>query len=146
MTEEALVIGAGPAGLAAAAMLRRRGVTPVVLDRSAAIGDSWRKHYDRLHLHTVRWLSDLPGLPIPRSEGKWVSKDGVARYLETYARHHGLEVRLGVEALRIERSNGSWAVGTAAGTMAVPTWSWPPGTTWCPGFRPGRGSTPSTAS
>ena len=121
MTEEALVIGAGPAGLAAAAMLRRRGVTPVVLDRSAAIGDSWRQHYDRLRLHTVRWLSDLPGLPIPRSEGKWVSKDGVARYLETYARHHGLEVRLGVEALRIERSNGSWVLGTTAGTMAVPT-------------------------
>jgi putative flavoprotein involved in K+ transport len=118
---EALVIGAGPAGLAAAAMLRRRGVAPVVLDRSAALGDSWRQHYDRLHLHTVRWLSDLPGFPIPRSEGKWVSRDGVARYLEAYARHHGLEVRLGVEARRVERSNGSWAVGTSAGTMGAPT-------------------------
>jgi cation diffusion facilitator CzcD-associated flavoprotein CzcO len=79
MTEEALVIGAGPAGLAAAAMLRRSGVAPVILDRSARVGDSWRQHYERLHLHTVRWLSDLPGLSIPRREGKWVSKDGVAR-------------------------------------------------------------------
>ena len=121
MTEEALVIGAGPAGLAAAAMLRRSGVAPVILDRSARVGDSWRQHYERLHLHTVRWLSDLPGLSIPRREGKWVSKDGVARYLEAYARHHHLEVRVGVEARRVDRSNGSWAVETSSGPAQAST-------------------------
>lgn len=121
MAQEALVIGAGPAGLAAAAMLRRRGVEPVVVERSMAVGDSWRRHYDRLHLHTVRWLSDLPGLPIPRREGPWVSKDGVARYLDAYARHHGLDVRLGVEAGRIDRSNGTWAVTTSDGSIEANT-------------------------
>lgn len=120
MSEEALVIGAGPAGLAAAAMLRRSSVAPVILERSARVGDSWRQHYDRLHLHTVRWLSDLPGLPISRREGKWVSKDGVAHYLEAYASHHGLEVRLGVEARRIDRSNGSWIVTTSSGSAEAP--------------------------
>src|SRR4051794_27378483 len=93
---EAVVIGAGPAGLAAAATLQAEGVPAVVLERES-VGSSWRKHYDRLHLHTVRWLSALPGLPIDRSEGRWVSRDGVVRYLEGYARHHSLDVRTNVE-------------------------------------------------
>lgn len=114
-----MVVGAGPAGLAAGAMLRRRGIDTVLIDRSAAIGDSWRQHYDRLHLHTVRWLSDLPGLPIPRGEGKWVSRDGVARYLEAYAEHHHLPIRLGTEAHRIDRSDGAWAVRTSRGVLVA---------------------------
>ena len=63
---EAVVIGAGPGGLAAAAMLQRAGVQTVVVDRAPAIANSWRGHYDRLHLHTVRWLSHLPGYKLPR--------------------------------------------------------------------------------
>ena len=35
-------------------------------DRAPTVGASWRGHYDRLRLHTVRWLSDLPGLRFPR--------------------------------------------------------------------------------
>src|SRR3954454_10168735 len=57
---EVVVIGAGPAGLATAGALRHYGIGAVVLERDA-IGASWRGHYDRLHLHTVRWLSHLPG-------------------------------------------------------------------------------------
>ena len=103
---EAVVVGSGPAGLAAAATLQDRGVEVVVVERSARIGDSWRKHYDRLHLHTVRRLSGLPGLPIPRSEGRWVPRDGVARYLEDYAWGRDLRVRLETEVERIDRLDG----------------------------------------
>ncbi|HEX2024836.1 MAG TPA: NAD(P)/FAD-dependent oxidoreductase [Actinomycetota bacterium] len=98
-------------------MLRHRGVEAVLLDRSSGIGDSWRGHYDRLHLHTVRWLSDLPGLPIPRTEGKWVSRDGVVRYLDAYARHHRLDVRLRTDVRRIDRADGGWTVVTGSGPM-----------------------------
>ncbi len=61
------VIGGGPGGLAVAAALRTRGVRAVVLEKSERVGASWRGHYDRLHLHTTRRLSALPGLAIPRS-------------------------------------------------------------------------------
>src|SRR5207302_8484456 len=108
--------GAGPAGLAAAACLRREGVEALVVERDS-VGSSWRRHYDRLHLHTVRWLSGLPGLPIDRREGRWVSRDGVIRYLERYARHHRLHVRTGVEVHGLLRGNGTWRLQTTSGEI-----------------------------
>ncbi|AVH58122.1 MULTISPECIES: flavin-containing monooxygenase [Streptomyces] len=96
------VIGGGPGGLAAACALRTQGIRAVVLEKSAGVGASWRRHYDRLHLHTTRRLSALPGLAIPRSFGRWVSRDNVVRYLEKYAEHHQLEIVTGVEVSRVE--------------------------------------------
>ncbi|MDK1345940.1 NAD(P)/FAD-dependent oxidoreductase [Streptomyces sp. 378] len=98
------VIGGGPGGLSAAYALRARGIRAVVLEKSDRVGASWRRHYDRLRLHTTRRLSALPGLPMPRRFGRWVSRDDVVRYLEKYAEHHRLEIVTGVEVSRIERS------------------------------------------
>ncbi|MFF7789824.1 NAD(P)-binding domain-containing protein [Streptomyces sp. NPDC007991] len=98
------VVGGGPGGLSAAYALRARGIRAVVLEKSDRVGSSWRGHYDRLHLHTTRRLSSLPGLPMPRRFGRWVSRDNVVRYLEKYAEHHRLEVVTGVEVSRIERA------------------------------------------
>ncbi|MFE9402039.1 flavin-containing monooxygenase [Streptomyces sp. NPDC006530] len=97
------VIGAGPGGLAVAAALGARGGRAVVLEKSDAVASSWRRHYDRLHLHTTRRLSSLPGLRIPRRFGRWVSRDDLVRYLEKYADVHELEIVTGVEVERIER-------------------------------------------
>lgn len=96
------VIGGGPGGLSVAYALRARGIRAVVLEKSDRVGASWRGHYDRLHLHTTRRLSALPGLPMPRRFGRWVSRDDVVRYLEKYAEYHDLEVVTGVEVSRVE--------------------------------------------
>ncbi|MET7437342.1 flavin-containing monooxygenase [Streptomyces sp. NPDC004082] len=109
------VIGGGPGGLAAAYALRSRGVRAVVLERSDRVGASWRRHYDRLHLHTTRRLSALPGLAMPRSFGRWVSRDNVVRYLEKYAEHHELEIVTGVEVSRVERSGDDWLLHATGG-------------------------------
>ncbi|MDX3750975.1 NAD(P)/FAD-dependent oxidoreductase [Streptomyces sp. AK08-02] len=98
------VIGGGPGGLAVAYALKAQGVRAVVLERGDQVGSSWRRHYDRLHLHTTRRLSSLPGLAMPRSFGRWVARDDVVRYLEKYAEHHELEVVTGVEVSRVERT------------------------------------------
>lgn len=108
------VIGGGPGGLAAAAALRARGVRAVVVEKSDEVGASWRRHYDRLHLHTTRRLSALPGLAMPRRFGRWVSRDDVVRYLEKYAEFHELEVVTGVEVTHIE-SNGNDGNGGSGG-------------------------------
>ncbi|MFF4589040.1 flavin-containing monooxygenase [Streptomyces sp. NPDC001388] len=98
------VIGGGPGGLATAYALRARGIRAVVVEKADRVGASWQRHYDRLHLHTTRRLSALPGLKIPRRFGRWVGRDDVVRYLEKYAEVHELEIVTGVEVSRIERT------------------------------------------
>jgi len=112
MDADVLVVGAGPAGLSVAACLRRRGVDVLVVDRGRAVGDSWRARYDRLHLHTPRVQSELPGLRIPRRFGRWVAKDAVAEYLRLYADHHGIRPRFGVSVRRLERDGDGWKAET----------------------------------
>jgi putative flavoprotein involved in K+ transport len=121
----AVVIGAGPAGLAAAAELQRLGVETIVLDKADRVGASWAGHYDRLHLHTSRGLSGLPGYRIPRRYGRWVARDGVLSYLAEYADLHDLDVRLGVSATVVERGVDEWRIswrrGDESGVIAADT-------------------------
>lgn len=112
MDADVLIVGAGPAGLAAAACLRRRGIDPLILDRGEQAGDSWRARYERLHLHTPRIQSALPGLRMPRRFGRWVAKDDMAEYLRVYARRHDLRPRFGTDVRRLERADEGWTVLT----------------------------------
>jgi putative flavoprotein involved in K+ transport len=116
-THPVVVIGAGPAGLATAGSLNELGIRALVVERADAAGASWRGHYDRLRLHTVRWLSQLPGLRIPAEEGRYVSRDGVVRYLESYVEHHGLDVRCGFEVSGIEREGDAWLLRSPQGDL-----------------------------
>lgn len=115
------IIGAGPGGLATAAALHEHGISTVVLEKSPSVAASWRAHYDRLHLHTTRRWSSLPGLQIPRSYGRWVARDDFVRYLEGYTEHHGIEVATGVEVDSIEHHRGEWALHANGGRrLATP--------------------------
>lgn len=115
------IIGAGPGGLATAAALHEHGISTVVLEKSPSVAASWRAHYDRLHLHTTRRWSSLPGLQIPRSYGRWVARDDFVRYLESYTEHHGIEVATGVEVDSIEHHRGEWALHANGGRrLATP--------------------------
>jgi putative flavoprotein involved in K+ transport len=115
-----VVIGAGPAGLATAAALANSGRPVTLLEKADQVGASWAARYDSLHLHTVRWLSGLPGLRIPRSCGRWVARDDLVCYLRDYARVHRLHPELGVAATRIDPSDrGGWLVHTSAGVRAA---------------------------
>ena len=82
---DVIIIGAGPAGLATAAALAAQGLNAAIRERSNDVGAAWRRHYDRLHLHTDRARSGLPGLAIPKAYGRYPSRAHVVEYLETYA-------------------------------------------------------------
>jgi putative flavoprotein involved in K+ transport len=117
MSKDAIVVGAGPAGLAAAAQLKKVGYTVIVIDKADSVGSSWSRHYDRLHLHTSRGMSSLPGRPMPRRYGRWVARDDFRAYLAEYAKD--LDVRLGVSAQSIARQDDRWVVETSSGTLTA---------------------------
>jgi len=119
-TSPVVVVGAGAAGLAVAAALRRRAVPFVVLERGDAVGASWGSRYDSLHLHTARWLSGLPGAPIPKRYGQWVSRDDLISYYAAYADRFDVRPELGVRVTRVDRDGADrqgsgWRVETSAG-------------------------------
>jgi len=117
---EVLVIGAGPAGLAVAATLQERGRRPLVIEKAAQVGASWRNHYSRLHLHTVKALSALPGLPFPEAAPRYVPRQGVVDYLAAYAAKAGIEPCFGEEATAIVRDEaGRWRTSMRSGRGIV---------------------------
>ncbi|WP_159590236.1 flavin-containing monooxygenase [Hydrogenophaga sp. BPS33] len=114
-----VVIGAGPAGLATAACLVQRGHSPWVIERAQNVGSSWRHHYERLHLHTVKTHSALPGMPFRDEAPRYVSRQGVVDYLSAYAQRFGIAPTLGAEVGAVEprtgRPGAPWQVVLAGG-------------------------------
>jgi putative flavoprotein involved in K+ transport len=113
-----VIVGAGSAGLATAALLRRDGLEPVVLEAGPEPGAAWRERYDRLRLHTPRLLSGLPGLRIPRRYGRWVRRDDLLEYFKEYVRSQEIEVRTGV---RVHLIDPGWELDTSTGPIRAKT-------------------------
>jgi cation diffusion facilitator CzcD-associated flavoprotein CzcO len=110
---DTLVIGASAAGLASVVTLRRAGVAAEVLEASDQVAVAWRHHYERLHLHTPKSASSLPGLPMPRDWPRYPAREQVVEYLEQYAASNGVRPHFGQRVSRIERADdGIWAVTT----------------------------------
>jgi cation diffusion facilitator CzcD-associated flavoprotein CzcO len=87
-----LIVGAGQAGLAIAARLRRFGVDALIVDRGRRVGDNWRTRYDALVLHNEIWANHLPYLPFPETWPTYIPKDMLADWFEAYATFMELNV------------------------------------------------------
>jgi cation diffusion facilitator CzcD-associated flavoprotein CzcO len=118
------IVGAGPAGLACAASVRALGLRVSVLEKADAVGSAWRRHYDRLHLHTDKGHSGLPGLSMPRSYPRYPSRAQVVEYLESYATHFEIQPVFGADVQAIRRdgpgSNSNWRIEAGAHTVSAP--------------------------
>ncbi|MEO7243127.1 MAG: NAD(P)/FAD-dependent oxidoreductase, partial [Variovorax sp.] len=64
--------------------------------------------YERLHLHTVKRHSALPGMAFPADAPRYVSRRRVVDYLGAYATQFGITPRFGVEARAIVRTSEGW--------------------------------------
>ncbi|HEX7537830.1 MAG TPA: NAD(P)/FAD-dependent oxidoreductase [Dermatophilaceae bacterium] len=110
---DTLIIGASAAGLATAACLKESGQRFEVLEASNVVGQAWRQHYDRLHLHTPKSSSALPGLVVPSEWPRYPTRDQVVDYLERYLVHHRLEPRFGQKVTHLERHDDEWVATTS---------------------------------
>ena len=105
---DTVVIGASAAGLATADCLKRARIPFVLLEQAHEVGPAWRTHYDRLHLHTSKGLSHLPGLTFPREVSRYPARAQVVDYLEAYAREFGLTPRFGQRVVSVRRDGAGW--------------------------------------
>jgi cation diffusion facilitator CzcD-associated flavoprotein CzcO len=115
MESDVLIIGAGPAGLATAGSLAQRGMQARVIEGAAEVGASWRGHYDRLHLHTLKTWSAMPGMRFPPTTPRYPSRQQMIDYLEAYASRFGIRPDLGQQVLQIKAEDDGWSAFTASG-------------------------------
>jgi putative flavoprotein involved in K+ transport len=109
---DTIVIGGGQAGLATGYYLKQQGQDFLILDANERTGDAWRKRWDSLRLFTPAWHNGLPGLPFPASARSFPTKDEMADFLETYARHFELPVKTGVRVTRVSKESDSFLVAS----------------------------------
>jgi cation diffusion facilitator CzcD-associated flavoprotein CzcO len=117
---DAIIIGAGPAGLASAASMGGLGLRATVLEKEDTVGSVWRRHYDRLHLHTDRGHSGLPGMAMPRSYPTYPSREQVVEYLESYAAHFRIQPVFDTTVLKVARDGAQWRVDTNKAGISAP--------------------------
>jgi cation diffusion facilitator CzcD-associated flavoprotein CzcO len=114
---DAVVIGAGPAGLATSAALSRERVQHAVLERGQQLGQTWANLYDSLVLHTAKGLSALPGLRFSRATPLFPSREDFLAYLHRYADRFQLPVETRADVASLTRANGTWTARTTAGVL-----------------------------
>lgn len=106
-----VVVGAGPIGLAAAAELRERGLTPLVLERGTAAGAAvaqWNhvrlfSRWSELVDPAARRLLDTNGWTSPGDNGYPTGRDWVGKYLIPLAEALGEAVQFDTEVVGVAR-------------------------------------------
>jgi hypothetical protein len=128
---DAVVIGAGQAGLSASYHLTRLGIDHVVLDANSRAGGAWQHRWNSLSMEDVHGVADLPQAPAPgRSQDR--ANEVVPAWFGRYEAERGLPV---VRPVRVDRvtSDGDLLVVRAGGRTwttrtlvnATGTWTQP---------------------
>ncbi len=106
-TVEALVVGAGQAGIAASEHLSACGVQHLVLERHR-IAERWRsERWDSLVANGPAWHDRFPGLEFTDVDpDAFASKERVADYFVAYAEEIAAPIRCGVEVTSVRRNAG----------------------------------------
>jgi putative flavoprotein involved in K+ transport len=119
---EAVVIGAGSAGLGVSYFLQQRGCQHLVLERGR-VGEVWRtQRWDSFRLNSTNIRTILPGDTYDGSDpwGAITHRDFVA-YLEGYVERHLLPVRTGMAVEQVIREDGYFRVTTGGAMLLART-------------------------
>ena len=117
------VIGAGPAGIAAAIKLRESGIDDVVVfEKAAVIGGTWAvNRYPGLTCDVPSHLYRFSFAPNAEWTHRYAPRAEILAYIEKTARRFDVEklVRLSNEVTRATYQDGQWRIETTAGDQGL---------------------------
>ncbi|MGI5217666.1 flavin-containing monooxygenase [Nocardia sp. CA-290969] len=115
---DAVVIGGGQSGLAAAHYLTAQHLNTAILEASGEATGSWPRYYDSLTLFSPARYSALPGRCFPGDPDRYPHRDEVIDYLRSYAADVGADIhtRTPVETVTYTGGKG-FAVTTGSGAV-----------------------------
>jgi thioredoxin reductase (NADPH) len=109
-TYDIICIGAGPTGLACAIEARRAGMRPLVIDKGCLCNSIY--HYPvNMVFFTTPELLEIGDLPLVCAAEKPTRVEAL-KYYRRAAEHYEVELRLFERVLRVEGSDGHFAVVT----------------------------------
>lgn len=120
MTDEAaLIVGAGPIGLACAISARRRGIDPLVID-AGAIADSIVRYPVNMTFFTTPERLEIGGHPLVSSSAK-ATREEALKYYRGVARNEGLRIRTYARFTGAARAAGTFdcRLATASGEQRI---------------------------
>ncbi len=104
MTEDVLIVGAGPIGLACAISARRRGGNPLLID-AGAIADAILRYPVGMVFFTTPERLEIGGHPLVTSGAK-ATREEALKYYRGVARTEGLRIRTYTRFAGAERTDG----------------------------------------
>ena len=120
------IVGAGPAGLAAADALQRAGIEYEVIERHDAVGGIWdienpgSPMYESAHFISSKTLSGFDDHPFPDEYPDYPDRVQALDYIRSFARDRGLEdsitLGVGVESAEPD-ADGGWHVELSDGEI-----------------------------
>jgi len=119
-----LVIGAGPAGLAAIKSLKEAGLPVHAVERNADVGGQWlygaqsSAVYASTHLISSKRTTAYADFPMPEDWPAYPGHERVSEYFKSFAKHFDLtpSIRFNTGVRTIEHRDGTWRATFDDGT------------------------------
>ena len=116
MSRKVAIVGAGPAGLAAARWLKAQGFEPLLLEAAEGLGGQWRHDnplsgvWPDMRTNTSRLVTRFSDLDYPAGTAVFPHNREVLAHLEAYAAKFGLDAGLHTRSRveRLERAPSGW--------------------------------------
>ncbi|HEX8128957.1 MAG TPA: NAD(P)-binding domain-containing protein [Pyrinomonadaceae bacterium] len=92
MAKHVIIIGAGPAGLAAAVCLSRLNVAYTLIEQGSLVSSALRQVDPDMHLLSPTGLSLMPGMERPPGDPEYLSFRALVAALEQYQEQHRIQI------------------------------------------------------
>lgn len=112
---DAVVIGAGQAGLATGYYLLNANLKFLILESNHSATGSWSNYYDSLKLFSPAKYSSLPGLSFPGNLNRYPLRDEVIQYLLNYAEHFQLPIQTNTLVIDVRKKGELFTLTTNEG-------------------------------
>ncbi len=118
--EPLVIVGAGFAGLCAAAAARARGVDPLVLDAAGEVGGAWARMPAETVCISPRIRDRLPDGSTPHARRDHATAPQVCDAIQSYAERSRFRVELGARVMAAEPQGQELRLRTTGGEIVTP--------------------------
>src|SRR5215212_11722338 len=114
-SDPVIIIGSGPAGLAAAERLAKRNIEYVILEKGSTVASALRRVDPEMRLLSPKGLSLMPDMSPQPGTPTYLPFSVLVHELERYQQQHGLKVNLDCTVLSIRKESRGFSVCYEAG-------------------------------